>query len=789
MNLKLSLYLIIISTGIMTASPKITGKLIDKETSKPVEFATLELLQLPDSSLTEAVRSDVNGVFTFEKGDSSHRYCLRIKHLSYKTLVAPVVKRPGSGVCMMGNVSMEAAVISMKEVVVNGAKIVVTEMADKTVYAVSEGIKKSSSDGIDVLRKVPSVQIDYLNEDIKVEGKSNIVIEVDGIRREKSYLKKLNPKEIDKFEINNSPSGKYDPETDAVINIITNPNMRYGLKGMFTSQILPGSDNYQRDLNANLDYGLEKVTYYIGGYGVSARFGNFSSTYRESASGILNQTSDNVNKYGYTSLNAGFNFDPKKYDILNFDFSFSRNTSDGNTTKKNSFTDNELYNIYRTFSKSEGNYRNLNTSLFYKHKFDKEGKHNIEAETRYYSSLNSSNKNAFQNIYYSENDVETYQDPVQYEETNTNSQSANARIGYTLPFDSVYVFGAGVNANLNLYDLENSSSVSSASNLNYTDFRSAGYVDLLRNLKMGSIKLGVRFETSNVTINSSSKSQYFSFLPYANASYKFNNTQNVRLSYTRRVIRPSTSDLNPFVSVVDSTTISHGNANLEPGYRDNFQFTYSYRYGKGKYSVTLSPQIFYDFKTHMISRIYKDLGNNKVELVPENISNGYETGAGISVNTQLAVVSISTYFRYVYYHVDSYKDQILAVNQNGWMWNVNVMSPLFLKINFMGYFNMMSPSISGQQEYRNEPMYYLGLQRQVLKTGSIRLMAINPFGDYVNKSSTITRSESLYQRTDSHMMIKNAILLTLTYNFKSGKDVSSQKNSGGQQDNSLPMSF
>ena len=91
----------------------------------------------------------------------------------------------------MGTISLDQAVIGMKEVVVNGAKILVTELPDKTVYAVSEGIKKTSVDGIDVLRKVPSVQIDYLNEDIKVEGKSNIVISTQRDTSEPSGRRRL----------------------------------------------------------------------------------------------------------------------------------------------------------------------------------------------------------------------------------------------------------------------------------------------------------------------------------------------------------------------------------------------------------------------------------------------------------------------------------------------------------------------------------------------------------------------------------------------------------------------
>jgi hypothetical protein len=786
----LPFFLFLLSAGFVNAAPKIVGKLSDKETSKPIEFATVELLQLPDSSYVDAVSSNADGVFSFEKGDTLHNYCLRIKHLSYKTVIVPVIRKPGSIMSMVGNITMDQNVIGMKEVVVNGAKILVTELPEKTVYTVSDGIKKASVDGVDVLRKVPSVQIDYFNEDIKVEGKSNIVIEVDGITRNKAYLKKLHPRQIQKFEINNTPSGKYDPETDAVINIITDPNMRYGLKGMVVAQAIPGSDTYQGFSNANIDYGLEKVTFYIGGYGVLSRFGFSNNMIRQSDGSLLNRNGLNSSDAKIYSLNTGFNYDPNKFNTLSYNLSYNQNSSEGEGNVFNRLNgNNEVSRIYRTLSNTKSNNMGLNTSLYYKHKFDKDGKHNIEFESRYYNSLNSGSESDFQNVYYAYEETESYRDPWRHEENNTNSQNINARVSYILPLDSVYTFGAGINANHNVYDLENSSSFSSAPNLDYRDFRAAGYLDLAKTFKKGNIKIGSRFENSYVTINSKDKSRYISVLPYANVMYRFDQKQSIRLSYTRRVIRPSTGELNPFVSVIDSMTVSRGNIHLKPAYRDYFQLAYSYRYSKGKYSLTLSPQLFYEYKTRLIKRIYMDIGENRVENIPFNISNGYETGAGISVNTQLAMVMVNSYFRYIYYHIDSYQDQILAVDKNGWSWNVNVMSPLFYKINFMGYFNMNSPSVNGQEEYKSYPMYYLGLRRPVFGTGSVMIMAINPLGGHVNKNTTTLKNEAIYQRTDSHIMLKNAIILTFTYNFKSGKEISARKSTGDQEENRMPLSF
>lgn len=225
----------------------ITGTLTDKETSKPVEGASVALLQLPDSSTVEMTKTNSEGLFLFYKADTVKTYCLKVNHIAYKTTLLAVPRKKNM-INNMGAITLEPKMFSFKEVVVNGTKVKVTELGDRTIYGIPDGIKKTSTDGLDVLRKVPSVQVDYLNENITVNGKSNIKIEVDGVTRDKEYLKRLHPSQVDKMEVITSPSGKYDADVDAVINIVTNPAMRFGLKGMVNVMALPvSSQNYMAD--------------------------------------------------------------------------------------------------------------------------------------------------------------------------------------------------------------------------------------------------------------------------------------------------------------------------------------------------------------------------------------------------------------------------------------------------------------------------------------------------------------------------------------------------------------
>ncbi|MDP4239338.1 MAG: outer membrane beta-barrel family protein [Bacteroidota bacterium] len=763
----------------------ITGSLTDKETSKPVEGASVELLQLPDSSTVELAKSNSEGLFMFYKADTVKTYCLRVKHLVYKTTSLRVVPKRKSMINNLGGIALEPSTYSIKEVVVNGTKVKVTELGDRTIYGIPEGIKKTSTDGLDVLRKVPAVQVDYLNEDITVNGKSNIKIEVDGITRDKEYLKRLHPSQIDKMEVITSPSGKYDADVDAVINIVTNPAMRFGLKGMVNVFALPlSSDSYIGRLNGSLDYGEEKVSYYVAANGMLHNFDYMSDMTRIAGTDELQRTSKQAIKGNNQNVNLGLIYDPNELNNLNLNVSFNNNASRVNGDAWNYNSSNAILNsIFSTSTNSKSNNNGITSSLFYKHKFNKNTQHGYEVELNYFTSLNNTNVTDFRNINYSPIDTTVLlTNPWQNEKSKTKTQTFTGQSNYTLPFDSVYSFNAGVSGNYNRYIIDNTSSQVQNKNLDYTDLRLGGYAELSRNFKKGSVKIGSRFETSHVVINSQGNSNYFSPLPYANGFLKFNDANSIKLAYSRRVIRPTAGQLNPFVSVVDSQSTSRGNINLKPAYRDNFQLTYNVKLTLKNVTVNLAPQLFYEYKTGLIQTIISQVDHTNVfESKPDNVSNGYEAGGGLSVNSQIGKVMFNSNFRYSFNHIDRYLDQIIPTNQRSWNWNSFVMFPLPWDLKFISMFNINGPVLDGQTETKASPFYFVGLVKQFKNNSSLNIIAFNPFAAKFFDNTVTLRNNSVYQRTESYMGMTTAFVIMYSYNFKIGKSIEKQKHTVEQQ--------
>lgn len=794
MKSKILIILLCLLAGNAFARKVITGNVVEEEAKKPIEAAQVELLQLPDSAKIESVFTNSEGMFNLFKADTTQNYCVRVKLRFYKEQTIPVVFKAGARILNLGNIELQPTSVNLKEITVNGSKIKVSELPDRTVYGISADMKKTSTDGLDILRKVPTVQVDYFNEDIKVEGKSNIKIEVDGISRDKDYLKKLHPSQIDKMEVITSPTGKYDADVDAVINIITIREMRYGLKGMVNAMLLPNDwDKYMARGSASLDYGMKKISYSLSANGGVGEFDFLNTMTRTAGTSKLQRSGNTPTKFTNGNVNAGFIYDPDEFNNLSVNLNYNGSGSTSENYQTNYILDNDvLQSINKSASNAESNNSGINTSLFYKHRFDKKTEHAYEIEASANTSLKSKNTTSFQNIFLNPDSVELSRSPMQLEDNDTRRRSVNTRANYTLPFDSVYTFNTGISANYSYNYTENMSTRTNIPYLEYKDLKGSLYVELGKTFKKGNAKIGTRLEVSDVIINSGTPSTYISPLPYVNGQYKFSDRNSLKLNYSRRVFRPSNSQLNPFVSYADSLTESRGNAALKPAYRDNFQLTNTIKFGKNKFSGTISPQLFFEYRTGLIQTITRQKENsNTFEKLPVNISNGYETGLNLSVYAQVFTLIFNSNVRYFRTHADKYLDQINAIDRNSWSWNSQVMCPLPKDFRVFAVLSITNPTQNGQEQVEYAPFNLFGISKQFKNNSSLTLLAFNPFSSKNFYNTSTIDNGTLYQRSETYMDLKRMFMINYSINFKVGKDINVQKRSEEQspEDNGIKLPF
>ena len=158
------------------------GKLIDEVSGKPVEGASVQLLQLKWDSVAKNTKghvvslkvSDRKGEFSIENLSIMGRYTLKVSALGYKIVEKklsfetnfPAPKNSEAGMIPdgfdkdLGNIKLPVDAQQLQNVTVNASKNLVELNLDKKVYNVEKDISATGGTAMDVLKNVPSVIVD-----------------------------------------------------------------------------------------------------------------------------------------------------------------------------------------------------------------------------------------------------------------------------------------------------------------------------------------------------------------------------------------------------------------------------------------------------------------------------------------------------------------------------------------------------------------------------------------------------------------------------------------------------
>src|SRR5664279_3543998 len=315
------LFCILLLISAVLQAQNIKGKVCLEKDKSPAQFATVGLLQLPDSAMVTGVITLTDGGYLFEKVKPGNYY-MKVSFVGYKTNGKPVTISAGKTEIVVDTIYLSEAIATLNEVTVVGERMKGKELVDRTVYAVPEVIAKSSYNVYDILKKIPQVNVDYQNN-VTLNGSSNFIIQVDGRQRDKEFLNKLNPSDIESIEIVSNPSGKYEGNIDGVINIILKKEARYGINGNAGINIKP-FNKPTTSLTGSLDYSMGKITFYITAFTFSQQL-KINSWNDNHFSMIDSASSGSGNgglKVTNSSVNTGFDYYMNDKNNLSFNISY-----------------------------------------------------------------------------------------------------------------------------------------------------------------------------------------------------------------------------------------------------------------------------------------------------------------------------------------------------------------------------------------------------------------------------------------------------------------------------------
>jgi len=236
---------------------KISGTVIDAQTSEPIEYANIVIYKWKDSTVANGTVTDQKGKFELTKVMYG-RYFMKVSYIGYSTKrFDSLTVIPNKTEITYGVIKLRPKNVNMNEVVVQSQRDALTSNLDKKVYTVDKLMANSGGTAVDVMQNIPSVSVDA-DGGVAVRGNTNINVLVDGRPAAlagfsgSDVLSQIPASQIESIEIVTNPSAKYDPEgTAGIINVILKKNSNLGVNGTLMGNA-GTKGRYNSSVNVNL---------------------------------------------------------------------------------------------------------------------------------------------------------------------------------------------------------------------------------------------------------------------------------------------------------------------------------------------------------------------------------------------------------------------------------------------------------------------------------------------------------------------------------------------------------
>jgi outer membrane receptor protein involved in Fe transport len=720
----------------------------------------------------------ITGVITLTDGGyilekvKPGNYFLRASFLGYKASGKNVIVDATNKEISVDTIFLAEITTSLKEVIVSSERIKGKEMVDRTVYAIPEVISKSSTNGYDILKKIPQVNVDFQNN-ITLNGSSNFIIQVDGRQRDRDFLNKLLPSDIQSIEIISNPSGKYEGNIDGVINIILKKEARYGMNGNAGLNIKPFNKPTSQ-ATGSLDYSMGKITFYITGFSYLQKL-NINTT--NTSNFVMNDSTTSMSGTGAmkvtsSSVNTGFDYYMNDKNNLSFNISYKPIDQDINMPGETFLYKNNIpLNTVSSLSTNNLHSDEITASLFYTKTFNKPVQE-FTAETNLYW-FKSNTGNDFINttyLYNSNTEINSYS---RLEDDINNRNYFSVKLNYVQPLGMSAKIETGYQIyNQQMSYLFNTNNQESSNLFKYNEFRNSVYGGITFNLKKIGFQAMMRVENSHIKADSVTEPNYTCFLPSANVQYKFSASHNLKFTYNRRINRPGIYNMDPYYKIGQNYDISVGNPNLKPDYRDRLQLTYTWNFGSNYFS----PYAYKEFYKNKIGNEYQVLtspisGTLTTFTKPFNLLSGYESGGG--VNAMLWYVNINA--RIYKGHINEYTGQTVTIpgldyfsySLTGYafaQFDKNKKTTAFVYLSYNGV------TRNAQSKTYSLPLYGIGGQKQI-KDHSIGIFWLLPFSKNIEYQRTTTETPAFNSKNIVGFDVSGFVQISYSYKFNKGKNV------------------
>ena len=803
-------------TGGGSATGHLYGKLVDSA-GHGIAHASVMLLKIvkdpatgkQHETLLKGGSSQNNGDFSAEDLPTGGPLKLSITAIGYTPFTQVIALTPQNSDKDLGKLTLFQTSKELQQVVVTASKPTMSLDMDKKVFNVSKDIVSAGGTGIDVLKNVPSVNVD-IDGNITMRGASPQIM-VDG-KPTTLTLDEIPSDAIESIEVITNPSAKYDASGGGagILNIVLKKNRKQGYNG----SIRANADSHgATGIGAGLNFRENKI--------------NFSAdvnyrTIRDWMSGSTERTTVNASPDTYIGEKE---LDTTKgyllFGRIGLDYFVSNRTTlsltgfamqhAAHATSAISMNTDSLYpggTVYQYGQEhitAPHTFAGHGLTLGMKHLFATD-KEEWTADASYFSG-NATNSNLYvTNEYEDKAESALLSNQLQKIVGSGDDQNIILQTDFTDPLTSKMTLETGLRAaiqdrlNINNNYTYNPDSAayelipSAASNYKSSSEVYAAYATLSSSIGNFTYKVGLRTESSRYhgTLLNSGQSfgnQYpISLFPSLFFSQKLGGDQELQLSYTRRVNRPNFFQLVPYTDSSNKLNITRGNPDLVPEFTQSVELSYLKNFpGRN----TLMGSVYYKYTNHLITNYIiedTDYATGATTLINTFVNANSSSSVGAELTTQNTL----TKWWDLSANINVYHSEINASNESGisqpamWSWfgkaSTNFKLPSGFALQVSGMYQSKTnlpvnannnqpgpPSILSQNASQGyiRPFYEadLGLKKTLLNN-KITLML--SFNDIFKSRIQDQYSYSEYFVQDNRR-IRNPQLLRFNFTYNFGK--------------------
>jgi hypothetical protein len=295
----------------------LSGKLIDRETKAPIEFAQVALFAPESSNPVTYSDTDESGAFLLKVKPGS--YTLKVFFIGYSDFALPNLKV--SGPQDLGILELIPDNENLQEVVVETTKLPVRTSMEGITITPENNLANTGGTLLDILRTTPSISVAD-DGTISLRGSSSTNILINGRNSSLTQnLDQLPASAVEEVRVINNPNARYDAEAEGgVIDIILKKGQDFGTHGGLEATY--GTRN-RTNLGARINHRGAKWNTFAGyNYRDWKEVGTRNSTrilFEEEET--LTQETDNTGRNAGHNLNYGADYYFGK-NVLSWEYPF-----------------------------------------------------------------------------------------------------------------------------------------------------------------------------------------------------------------------------------------------------------------------------------------------------------------------------------------------------------------------------------------------------------------------------------------------------------------------------------